>query len=100
MPPEDKKILQYNSGEKSLKVAHAFYLDLESLLVKAQSCQNNPQESYTERKAIHESCGYSLNLLTSYDSNKNTHNFYRGKYCVKKLCKDLKYQTMKIQKEK
>ena len=96
MPSEDKKILQYNSGEKSLKVAHAFYLDLESLLIKTESCQNNPQESYTERKAIHEACGYSLNLVTSYDSIKNTHNYYRGKDCVKKLCKDLKDQVMEI----
>ena len=96
MPSEDKKILQYNSGEKSLKVAHAFYLDLESLLIKTQSCQNNPQESYTERKAIHEACGYSLNLVTSCDSNKNAHNYYREKDCVKKLCKDLKDQVMEI----
>ena len=33
MPSEDKNILKYNSGEKSLEVAHAFYLDLESLLI-------------------------------------------------------------------
>ena len=96
MPSEDKKISQCNSGEKSLKVAHAFYLDLESLLIKTQSCRNNPQDSYTERKAIHEACGYSLNLVTSCDSNKNAHNYYRGKDCVKKLCKDLKDQVMEI----
>ena len=34
MPDKDKKILKYNSGEKSLKVANIFYLDLESLLIK------------------------------------------------------------------
>ena len=56
MPSEDKNILKYNPGEKSLKVANIFYLDTESLLKKTQSCQNNPQESYTERKAIHEAC--------------------------------------------
>ena len=56
-------------------MAHTLYLDLESLFKKTQSCQNNPQESYTERKAIHKACGYSLNLVTLYDSNKNTHCF-------------------------
>ena len=66
MPSEHKKILKYNSGEKSLKIAHIFYLDLESLLIKQQSCHNNPGRSYTERKDIHEPGGYSLNLATLY----------------------------------
>ena len=47
MPPENKKILKYNSGEKSLKASHIFYIHLESLLVKIQSRQNNPEKSYT-----------------------------------------------------
>ena len=34
MPAKGKNILKHNSGEKSLKVANIFHLDLESLLVK------------------------------------------------------------------
>ena len=52
------KILKHNHGEKSLKTPVVIYADLECLLIKQQSCQNNPNESYTERKAIHEPCGY------------------------------------------
>ena len=96
MPSEDKNILKYNSGEKALKIAHIYYLDLESLLIKKQSCHNNSGRSYTERKAIHEPCGYSLNLATSYDLDKNTHSFYRGTDCTKKLCEDLKDQAIEI----
>ena len=40
------------------------YADLECLLVRQQSCQNNPDKSYTGQKAIHEACGYSLDLIT------------------------------------
>ena len=90
MPPENKNILKYNSGEKSLKAPHIFYIDLESLLVKTQSSQNNPQ------KAIHVSCGYLLDLVTSHDSNKNKHNFYRDEDCTKKLCDDLKDLAMEV----
>ena len=54
-----------------LKTPFVFYADLECLLLKQQSCQNNPNESYTERKAIHEPCGYALNLVTSFDSKQN-----------------------------
>ena len=53
MPNKNKKTLKYNPGEKSLREPHIFYLDPESLVVKTQSCQNNPEKSYTERKAIH-----------------------------------------------
>ena len=53
MPTKDKNIVRYNHGEKSLKVPAAIYLDLESLLVKQQSSQNNGQISYTEKIAIH-----------------------------------------------
>ena len=97
MPTEDKNILKYNHREKSLKVANIIYLDTKSLLIKIQPQQNNnPQESYTKRNAIHEIRGYSLNLVRSYDSNKNIYSFHRGTDCAKKLCKDLKNQAMEI----
>ena len=60
------------------------------------SSQNNPNESYTERKAIHEPCGYSLDLVSSFDSKQNKHNFYRGKDCIKRFCSDLKELGTKI----
>ena len=47
-------------GEKSLKAPFTIYADLELLLIKEQSCQNNPNASHTERKAKHEPSGYSL----------------------------------------
>ena len=34
MPTKDKNILRYHFGENSLKAAHIFYLDIESLLIK------------------------------------------------------------------
>ena len=70
MPDEDNKILKYISGEKSLKVPFTIYADLECLLKKINTCQNNPEKSYTEKKATH-------------------------KDCMKIFCKDLKDQAMK-----
>ena len=94
-PIEDNK-LKYNYGEKSLKVSFAIYADLECLLIKQQSCQNNLNESCTERKAMDEPCGYSLDLISSFDSKQNKHNFYRGKDSIKKFCSDLKELGTKI----
>ena len=83
MPSKDKHTLKYNPGKNSLEVPHIFYLDLETLLVKTQSSENSPEKSYIERKAIHVPCGYSLDLVTSYDFNKDKHSFYRGTDCTK-----------------
>ena len=50
MPNEDNKKLKYNHGEKWLKAPIMIYADLECLLEKIHSCQNNPGKSYTEKK--------------------------------------------------
>ena len=45
---------------------------------------------------MHEPCGYSLDLVSSFDSKQNKHNFYRGKDCIKRFCSDLKELATKI----
>ena len=59
MPKENNKTLKYNPGEKSLKVPFIIYADLEWILRKMSARQVNPTKSYTEKKAEHESSGYS-----------------------------------------
>ena len=53
MPKEDEKMLKYNHGEKSLKAPFIITADLECILEKEQSRQNNSENPYTERKAKH-----------------------------------------------
>ena len=50
MPKWVEKILKYNPGEKLLKAPFAIYVDLECLLRKEQSRENNPEKSYAEKK--------------------------------------------------
>ena len=50
MPDEDKTILKYNPGEKPLQVPFVVYADLECLLGKIDTCQNDPKKSSTEKK--------------------------------------------------
>ena len=52
MPTENNTTLKYNHGEKSLKVPFTIHADLECLLIKQQSRQNNPNHSYTEKKKL------------------------------------------------
>ena len=62
LPDENNKILKCNSGEYSLKVPLIIYSDLECLIQKLNTCQNNPCKSYTEKK----SRAYTFRLFHSY----------------------------------
>ena len=89
MPKEHEKI-KYLPGEKSLKAPFIIYADLECLFKKTQYCQNNPKNSYTEKKAQHKLSVYTWCSICSFDDTKNKHYFYRGKDFIEKFCKDLK----------
>ena len=71
MSEEGKNILKYRPGDKSLKVPFTIYADLKYILKKEKSCQNNPKNSYTEKKAKHKPWGYSLSLNSSFDDVKS-----------------------------
>ena len=58
MPNEDNKILKYNHREKSMKASFTIYVDLECLLEKTHSCQNNPEKPSTEKTTMHAPSGY------------------------------------------
>ena len=91
MPQCVEKILKYNQGQKSLKAPSAIYLDLECLLKKEKSCENNPKKSYTEKKARHELSGWAMFTRSSFDKKENKLNYYRGKdaekFALKKYVK-------------
>ena len=90
MPKWVEKILKYNPGEKSLKAPFAIYLDLECLLKKEQSFQNNPKKSYTEEKAKHESSGWAVFTKCSFEKAENKRDYYRGRDCIEKIVQKVK----------
>ena len=87
MPKEHGKI-EYQPGEKSLKAPFIVYANLECLLKKYH--QNNPENSYTEKKTKHKPSGYAWCSICSFDDAKNKHYFDRGKDCIETFCKYLK----------
>ena len=93
---EDNKVLKYVSGEESLKVSFIIYADLECLLKKINTCQNNPDKSYNKKKATHRPSGYSLVTCCSFDKSENEQKYHRRKDCMKIFCQDLKDQLMKV----
>ena len=92
MPTKDNNTIKYNRGEKSIKLSFVFYADLECLLEKMSTCQNNPNELSTAEINKHTPLGYSLFTHCSIDKSKNKLDHYRGK----DFSKDLRTHATKI----
>ena len=92
MSSEYEKILEYNPGEKSLKVPFVIYADLECLLEKIHPYQNDLKKPSTEKKAKHKPSGYSWIICCSFNESKNEWGNYRGEVCMKMFCEDLRDQ--------
>ena len=89
MPTKDNNIIKFNQAEKSIKLPFVVYVDLECLLEKMSTCQNNPNESSTTELNKHTPSGYSIFTHWLFDQTKNKLDYYRGKDCMKKFSKDL-----------
>ena len=96
MPDVDNNILESKPRKKSLKNAFIFFADLECLLLKMNTCNNNPNKSYTTAKALHKPSGYSLLTSCSLDKSENKQTYYTGKDCMKRFCDDLKEYVIRI----
>ena len=96
MPKEDEKILKYNHGEKLLKAPFAFTFDIECLLKRLQSPQNNPEKSYTQKKAKHEPSGWSMFTKCSFGNKSNRVDYYRRIDSIEKACKKFKVRAIEM----
>ena len=77
------------------------YADLECLLEKMDTCENDPNKSSTTKINKDTSSGYSIFTNCSFDESKNKTSYYRGDDCMKKFCKDLReHSTKRINYEK
>ena len=96
MPSNDNNFINYNKGEKSLKLPFIIYADLECLLEKISTCYNNPNLSSTTKINQHVPSGYSIFTNCSFDKSYNNLSHYRGEDCMKRFCKDLKDHATRI----
>ena len=96
MPDVNNDIFESKPRKKSLKHPFIIYADLECLLLKMNTCNNNPNMSYTTAKALHKPSGYSLLASCSFDKSENKQTYYRGRDCMKRFCNDLKGHVTRV----
>ena len=75
---------------------YAIYADIEYLVKKIDNCENNPQISSSSKTGKHIPCGCLVSTIWGFDHIENKHSLYRGKACMKELCKSLKNDPKKI----
>ena len=80
----------------SLKLPFIIYADLECILKKIDTCQNNPDLSSTTKINLHIPSGYSIYTSCSSDKSNNELSYYRGEDSMRRFCKDLKDHAIKI----
>ena len=96
MPDAENNILISKPEKKSLKHPFIIYADLECLLLKMNTCNNNLNKSYKTAKALHKPSGYSLLVSCSFDKLENKQTYYRGRDCMKRFCYDLNEHITRI----
>ena len=96
MPIKGNNTIKYNHGEKSIKMPCTIYADLECLLKKMSTCQNDPNKSSTTKINKHTPSGYSIFTHCSFDESKIKISYYRGDDCMNKFFKDLRQHSTKM----
>ena len=96
MLSEKNNILKFSQHEKLNKMPYIIYADLECLVKRIKGCEKNPEISSTTKVGEHIPCGYSMSTMWRFNHTKNKHTLYRGKDCMKKLCKSLTEHAQRI----
>ena len=79
-----------------MRAPFVIYADLECLLEKMHSCQNNPEKSYTDKKIEHTLYWLLIVYKLFIWWNKNQLDCCKGENCMGRFCKDLREHAVKI----
>ena len=93
MLPEDSRVLEFNTKNKTPSI---IYADSESLTKRIDGCQNNFEKLFTTKVGQHISSGYSISIIWTFQGVENKHDVYRGEDCMKKFCESSRDSSTKI----
>ena len=96
MPPENKKILEFNQYQKSAKAQFIIYADLECVIEKIKECKNNLENSSTAKIGKRIPSDFKISTISSFNRIENKRDVHRGKDCMKKLCESVREHAMKL----
>ena len=95
--PQKGSVLKFKNYYKGEKVPFVIYADIESLLKPIQSCEPNPQSSYTEKYQKHQPISYSY-YIKCFDDNvfSREPRTYTGLDAMQKFVESLEKDVKEI----
>ena len=96
MPSKEIKISEFNENQKADKALFIIQADLECLLKKVNGYKNNPKNSFITNLGEHIPSDVSMYTISSSKSIESVHNVYTDKDCMKKFCKSLRDNSIKM----
>ena len=95
--PKKGTMLKFKNYCNSEKVPFVIYADIESLIKSIQSCEPNPQSSYTEKYQKHEPVSFSY-YIKCFDDNVFTREprTYTGLDAMQKFVESLEKDVKEI----
>ena len=98
--PEVGSTVKFKKWQHTKKYPFAIYTDIESLTKKIESCDVNPEISYTTKTQKHDPISYAFRFV-SYDQKilENRTIIYTGEDCMDDLVVELEYLVSLIYKK-
>ena len=95
--PEKDPVLKFKNYRNSEKVPFVIYADIESLIKSLQSCEPNPQSSYTKKYQKHEPISFSY-YIKCFDDNvfSRKPRTYTGLDAMQKFVESLEKDVTEI----
>ncbi|XP_052857193.1 uncharacterized protein LOC128265313 [Drosophila gunungcola] len=91
--PKPNTITKFKNFYKKLSPPVVIYADIEAVLKKVHTTQNDPSISSTTTSQEHIACAVSFFVVHKYNPSLNRQWTYEGDDCIKKFCQALKDTT-------
>ncbi|GFY31894.1 uncharacterized protein TNCV_2620311 [Trichonephila clavipes] len=82
MPTQEEKWLEFSNHKFKLPVPYVIYADLECILEKINSCEQDPKISSTESIAKHVPCGFAYVIVGPDGTMVKPPTVFRGKNAI------------------
>lgn len=94
LAPEN--ILRFQNFQRQLQVPFVVYADFETLLKPIDTCQPDPQNSFTISTCEHQPYSFAYFIKCSYDDNLSKFELYRGEDVVDVFMKRLESDVKRL----
>ncbi|XP_048488462.1 uncharacterized protein LOC125491183 isoform X1 [Plutella xylostella] len=96
--PKEGSFLQFKNYERKQNMPFVIYADLETMLVKYEGCENDPNIASTSTLQRHVPIAFAYQIVCTLDDSYDKFVSYRGVDCIARFIECLNRDVRKIHK--